>query len=802
MATIRTQGVRKSELAEPPITKAASEPSPPPPPLPAGDTPPAEATPPAGPVIGAATEAVVGGLKSAAAALDSLATSISPDRTDPETTGVIFVHGIGSQAPGETLLEWSGPIIKAITAWRSWAAPAGRDEPHDPVVGSVMDFTSELPTITLSIPAAQSAAGTWPETRWILTESWWAAKVAPPSLTTMTSWLGPQRGAEQIVAAILGNPSGSSPGLRAFQAAVVPFVSVLSGLILTLYGFIRTVTRLVPIQFVKDAAILREFDDFLTGWFGDVRILLFDPAQSANIRGGLASAVTRLRDRGCIRIVVVAHSGGAMVSYLTLTDPALARAQVDKLVTFGEGWNLALTLTPDGAGMADRLRRDITQRQPLLRWRDFWGSHDPAPAGALKTAQIDRGPGEIGPAHPDAVRSYRVWNRRSLLDDHGGYFDNDEEFTIPLLREIDVAAGWGEASRFYPIPEPDGPAVVTRDDPRIGADPGVRRRRQRVGLLAVWRHLSLCLAVAVVAIVLASPKRLEDLGKLVAIRLPRIPLVGDAVDWLRGLKALTVDLPVLPALDLLPLATIVGLATLQAIVVVSVLQLAAAPAGAYHAWPEGSSARGFVKGVEIAIALGLLASLVPLGLGPTHDRFLGAGGTAWLPGLVATALTFALAIGGPEFVRRTGKPAAARLFGVVSTFLFLIAMASAVITIFQRDGLEMAELGYVFIWVAFLALYAVGQSRWSQWDRVERADAFAAPDVPPSTRRPVALSCLGFLTAAAAIVAYVFEGPVAVVAGMGAAAIAMILVSIAWGGAAWDRSDAIAAPPPVDAAGV
>jgi hypothetical protein len=748
-------------------------------------------------------------MKAAAGALGSLATSMSPDRPGIETTGVIFVHGIGSQAPGETLLEWSGPIIKGVSAWRAWAAPPGHDEPHDPVVGAAMDFTSELPTITISIPPAEGPTGPLPEARWILTESWWAAKVAPPGLTTMTSWLGPQRGAEQVVAAILGNPSGTSFGLRAFQAAVVPFVSVLGGLILTLYAFIRTVTGVVPIQAIKDAAILREFDDFLTGWFGDVRILLFDPAQSANIRGGLANAIERLRAQGCTRIVVVAHSGGAMVSYLTLTDPALAHAQVDKLVTFGEGWNLALTLTPEGAGMADRLRRDITVRQPRLRWRDFWGSHDPAPAGALKTGQIERVAGETGPANPEAIRSYRVWNRRSLLDDHGGYFDNDEEFTIPLLREIDAAGGWGEASRFYPVAEPPAPAIVSRDDPRAGADPSVRRRRQRIGLLAVWRHLSLSLAVATVAIVLASPTRLEDLGELVARRLPRIPLVGDVVDWLRGLETLTIDLPILPAMDVLPSATLIGLATLQAIVVVAALQLAAAPAGAYHAWPEGSSERRFVKRVEIVIGVALLASLIPLfisfqplGLNQVHDRFLGAGGGSWLPGLIATALTFALAIGGPEFVRRSGRPAAARLFGVVSTTLFLIAIASAVIAIFRRDGLEMAELGYIVIWIAFLALYRIGHSRWSQWDRIERSDAFGPPGDPVSSRRPVGLSCLGFLTAAVAIVAYVFDLPMAIVGGLSAAAIAMIVASIAWGAMAWNRGDPIAAPPPVDAAGV
>ena len=86
--------------------------------------------------------------------------------------------------------------------------------------------------------------------------------------------------------------------LTVSKAAVVPFVSVLSAIILTLYGLLRGLTAIIPIQAVKDAAILHTFDDFLTGWFGDVRILLFDPAQSANIRGGLAEAVSRLRAVG------------------------------------------------------------------------------------------------------------------------------------------------------------------------------------------------------------------------------------------------------------------------------------------------------------------------------------------------------------------------------------------------------------------------------------------------------------------------------------------------------------------------
>ncbi len=356
----------------------------------------------------------------------------------PPTTGVIFVHGIGSQKPGETLLQWSTPLVEVLTGWKRWAAPGSIV--RDPVESARIDFQGDRPTIDLSVPGATVDGHPFAAARWILTESWWAAKVAPPPLSTMTSWLGPQNGAGQIVDAILGNKAGSRLSLFLPKAVVIPFVSVLMAMILSAYAIVRAISGLIPIQTVKDAAILREFDDFLTGWFGDIRILLFDPAQSANIRSGLAASIRRLRDEDLVdSVVVVAHSGGAMVSYLTLTDPAHGDLPVDKLITFGEGWNLAMTLTPEGRGMADRLRRDITLHKPGLRWRDYWASHDPAPAGEVRWSQI----GASGASDPARIRSRMVWNRRSLIDDHGTYFENDEEFTLSLLREIDTPGSWG-----------------------------------------------------------------------------------------------------------------------------------------------------------------------------------------------------------------------------------------------------------------------------------------------------------------------------------------------------------------------
>ena len=42
----------------------------------------------------------------------------TPDR-DPNTIGVVFVHGVGSQRPGEWLLEACRPFLRLIGAWRA-----------------------------------------------------------------------------------------------------------------------------------------------------------------------------------------------------------------------------------------------------------------------------------------------------------------------------------------------------------------------------------------------------------------------------------------------------------------------------------------------------------------------------------------------------------------------------------------------------------------------------------------------------------------------------------------------------------
>ena len=89
-----------------------------------------------------------------------------------------------------------------------------------------LDYESPLPVVTVRIPKARIGEVDHPEKRWLMTEAWWASKVEPPALATLTSWLGPRGGTEQIVAGILGNPSGNPGWLGISKKMVLPFVTV------------------------------------------------------------------------------------------------------------------------------------------------------------------------------------------------------------------------------------------------------------------------------------------------------------------------------------------------------------------------------------------------------------------------------------------------------------------------------------------------------------------------------------------------------------------------------------------------
>jgi hypothetical protein len=100
-----------------------------------------------------------------------------------------------------------------------------------------------------------------------------------------------------------------------------------------------------------------------------------------------------------------------------------------------------------------------------------------------------------------------VFNHMSVLEDHGGYWDNDEEFLLPVARLLDTAPGRAIAatSRFFPEGTPLPGAEPTADD-RAGRSPvRARARAARVAALQrSWAMVMLAGALAVPAALIGS----------------------------------------------------------------------------------------------------------------------------------------------------------------------------------------------------------------------------------------------------------------------------------------------------------
>ena len=432
----------------------------------------------------------------AAESQDQTAGSLVPKPLDRDRIGVVFVHGIGTQPACETFLDWSGSIVDVLSGWR-----ADHGFGADPVVRCEYDLSgTRLPILEVDVP---EYAGHRAET-WVMTEAWWAATTRSPGLGSMTTYVRKAlpgimngiRQSYQLRAASWARRRGQArtfaktadayehgqlvlgavPGRRTDWIDVLDRIQkeltilafgpalVLGRIVLTIYAPFRA----IPIKSIQDIAALRTADNFLTDWFGELPDIIDDPVQSANVRSRLVAAIRGLEAEGCGRIVVVAHSGGAIVSFTTLCDPAFMDLKVDKLITLGEGLALAWRIENAYKGLppGSRLQGDLSKLRPDLRWADFWSSYDPAPAGPMEP------PSGVSIAD----QSQPTINRMSILEDHGSYWDNDEEFMIPLLQHIDVPTAGPEDSRFFR----DSSLATVR----------VAWRRRRVAVLALWRWIA------------------------------------------------------------------------------------------------------------------------------------------------------------------------------------------------------------------------------------------------------------------------------------------------------------------------
>ncbi|HKG57236.1 MAG TPA: hypothetical protein VKA85_08310 [Candidatus Limnocylindrales bacterium] len=709
---------------------------------------------------------------------------------DVRHVGIAFVHGIGSQQPAETLLDWGGAVIRLLLDNR-----VGHDASADPVIACELDpGADESRYIELQLPATTVDGEPVPEQHWVMTEAWWAQRVRPPAFGQMAEWLGPRGAIRRILLAILPRPRGvHDPRLRPWAATYplrrgdngveeaaerfpvaghendavdypddVPwaqattalkrqriqrragtslegiakvsaalYLQAISALILVIYGALRSIEKLVPIGPLKDGALTRPIDEFVLNWFGDVYVLLGDPAQAASVRGRLVDALNDLHAVKCDSVVVVAHSGGAIVSYMTLADRANDALRVDRLITLGEGMNLAWLLsggddgtpTRDARKRYERLYTNMLARRPGLRWDDFWASQDPAPVGVLRFPQLDDDT-EADASMLARVRSHAIWNRLSFGEDHGGYWDNDEEFVLPMLRLLDERTSGG--------------AFGDAGDDHVRSG----RRRRRLSALSLMRQLALVGPTSAVVVAFAVGShfvaRASDAVAAAWNAIPGSAIVSDALDGARAFGiASTSGGRLLAETGVWVVAALIGLVTIFALI-----------APPERPVPWAVTTRPWVgrllRYLPWLIATPVVVAVVVGGL-----RFISG---ATLAGVevarvvvAAAVVVFVLGVAvwsvlGSPTEPDDSKPRSLVRDGVelgltmVVMILASFLVVSPIVGIIAFEDVGRTALGTIAVIALFQVLGRVGQWRWSVWDGRERMAARSGRRYPGLNR--------------------------------------------------------------------
>jgi hypothetical protein len=671
-----------------------------------------------------------------------------------ELTGIVLIHGVGRQKAGETLLNWTRPIVRAVgdAAQADANLPPGEQrlkplahDPRpvsDPVFRASIDFSGEtFPVVQVRVAGRTDVPEADPrsrERRWLFTEAWWAAQVTPPSLQDMAVWLGDDGGLGRILQGIQDNMLGHGILGHLGRVSLQAVISVIAAFGFLVFSVVLGLAKLLPFGPLKEFVALQQASDLLTGNFGGARTLLEDPDQSANVRGRLVATIKALRAYGCRQIVVIGHSGGTMVSLQTLTDPAYPRLKIDKLITHGEAINLAWRLeTEDQDADRPRLPRgnrmagDMAVAQPQMLWRDFWATHDPASSGPPVMPE--------GMTDPGAPRflAERVYNRMKISEDHNVFWDNDEHFVIPLIREIDAVTTDRTNSAFY----------------SDAAESAIRaRRKERVSLLAFWRRATLALPTLAIlaALLLTSGGALPDAAKLADAIYPSVPFHTELTDAGRALH----DLGAARISGFLPDAFTwaawhdLGVLVMRLAFLLA-LTLAVVPSRPDRLWLERPIARAVLLAIDVAIGLGALAAIAIAwlvtgahgGVGELIG-FLGLGaalvGVGWLGRRVRATIRRLEGKAGyaDRFLRDLLIVASA--VGLALVILVVIALVVSVALVFagnsavgSSEATRLTVLGAIVILVGFQLLQRLGIWRWDSWDARERRALRRRPLVYP-----------------------------------------------------------------------
>ncbi|MBR0777771.1 hypothetical protein JQ625_23295 [Bradyrhizobium diazoefficiens] len=447
---------------------------------------------------------------------------------ETETLGVLLVHGIGSQRRGDTLVH----CATALHSWlRDWLKPRWNEyRPVGLVDVSVAEAKADRPAQARIIFRRR---GHIRNVSWLIVESCWFETYRRPGFYEFIRWalgvipvaiivhLVPNYrrlwdGFEASVRALKSRtlserdfllikrdlgPAAAGKTIRDVEQRA--FLSSYQwGLHRRLFGMHIKLTLLVNVGIVFQLllivvailAIVPGITRSFAGWvqrkisatLGDSFLFVTSPITNAAILTRVRKDLDWLSAR-CERVVVIAHSQGAAVSYQVIEQQFLEGQtfrKIHALVTYGSGlrklfdletnvkgghllfwivvsvwsivmaistsalialflggiiswwWLLALPLFVE-LQMLPLIGPKATFQDPAslpIPWYDLYSSHDPVPNGPIDVVptSLQRGDTVGAASELDVTEFYsrqrEVVNRRSVLSDHTSYWSSRDDF--------------------------------------------------------------------------------------------------------------------------------------------------------------------------------------------------------------------------------------------------------------------------------------------------------------------------------------------------------------------------------------
>ena len=389
-----------------------------------------------------------------------------PGKWDEPHVAVVFIHGVGDQERGDTLMNFASPILRWMNSRlaKRFVTQFGTDE-------------TRLKSYPREGGQRAYLRATLGEHRFELTEAHWATAFRPLPNDLLIRWAFrflPRMwwwNLSHFVRDILVHPDRRRVGLwhaiYDFAHALLLVMVFLPGMLLgMLLMVLLWLTDTIPLPNVVPkvvASVLKGVLNFIVEGIGDIAAYMEDPARRDAIRQVIEDILCEYQSNdSCTSIIVLAHSQGTVVAYDVLSGSEQRYDKCKTLINIGSVLSPVQRMYRDHRVFQDRLQKP-------LRWIFMYARYDPGPGGPLSDWFLPR---------PDSQdvdpRQILVDNRDTIIEDHVTYSTNYGQVISLIVDEMFRDLG------------PDSPYFRDGRQDDIDFD----ERRRRVGQLAFGRTVT------------------------------------------------------------------------------------------------------------------------------------------------------------------------------------------------------------------------------------------------------------------------------------------------------------------------